>query len=110
MPRLSARDTARLTKTITRDERRPLGGGIPARPRRANTFVLGLIPMVAPAGGIAAGGSATCTYRVRSGSTLVAGSKTETVVNSFTNDVAASADLWCTWYDGVLWVVIEDCP
>ena len=71
----------------------------------------GLVPMVAPAGGLAAGSSATCTYRVLSGTSLVTGSATETVQNPTTNAVGASAKFWATRFGGRLFVVIlESCP
>ena len=106
---MNRRDVQRIARQTVAGERRAQGGTTRRR-SRPNTFVVGLVPMVAPAGGIPAGGSAVCTYRVRTGTTLVANpGDTETVYNDFGAGVAPDAKLWCTWFDGLLWAVIEDC-
>ena len=69
----------------------------------------GLIPATAPSGGISAGGSATVTLRKRSGTSLVADTRTVTAYNDFGAAVGASKKIWLVRYGGLYFVVVEAC-
>jgi hypothetical protein len=102
------RDAARVVAGVKAIESLQRGG-IPPR-GVASTSWGGLVPYKAPAGGISAGGSATCTRQKDNGSGgLTNDTDTATVWNNYTSAVAANALVWATWYDGRWRVVGANC-
>lgn len=120
MARLSARDASRLARTVNRDERRPIGGGVPDRPRRANTvpvpkalvyLAAGVtIPARTETGTGMTPGSGTATFCLRSGAGWTQTGGRSGAVHNTTN-AAVSGPGYCqaAWVDGLWCLDVADC-
>lgn len=121
MARLTARDAARLARAVNSEERRPKGGGVPARAARPNTTVapkkLALVAsgttIPARSGGTAAitpgSGPATLYARTPTGWSTAGGIPT-TIFNASLGDVVGPTVVQVGWLDGRWTIDVDDCP